>query len=144
MHLGLMPTMSKRRGQGGAPPSKAPRASAAYRYSMTPQSLSPIAESNAKINSPTRKHRGRGVPKVDDMIPDQRDPSKMVRAGDARQHVCSQCDACYSRREHLQRHMREHLNVNLFTCMYCGAGANRIDNHKKHMKIVHGWDGGAK
>ncbi|GAB0096716.1 zinc finger protein 2 homolog [Sergentomyia squamirostris] len=55
-------------------------------------------------------------------------------------HQCSICQKEYSKRWSLKLHMFSHSDTNRFLCSDCGACFVRRDKYKKHMKSFHGKD----
>ncbi|KAK7535784.1 C2H2 type zinc finger domain protein [Phyllosticta citribraziliensis] len=47
------------------------------------------------------------------------------------------CKASYARREHLNRHTTQHLNVQLFACPFCDRAFPRKDTLRRHAKSHH-------
>ncbi|CAG8015200.1 unnamed protein product [Penicillium nalgiovense] len=50
---------------------------------------------------------------------------------------CEHCGITFQRREHLNRHVRCHLQLRPFTCQNCGKSFSRQDTLKRHT-VVHG------
>ena len=50
-------------------------------------------------------------------------------------HVCSVCQASFTRKTHLTRHLRSHLNQRTYSCSTCGrASFTRSDLLRRHVK----------
>lgn len=61
--------------------------------------------------------------------------SEKVHGGlEGRRFQCEECQKCFLRAEHLERHKRTHTTEKKYQCKTCERKFNRADNLKSHMK----------
>jgi len=67
---------------------------------------------------------------------------KMYQLNDTGDHVCLKCGTVIKSRKHFIRHWNKHIGVK-FRCNYCGADFSRRDKLQKHIREQHEGTGDA-